>query len=138
MAFHCEICVFTTHKKYNFQKHLGSQRHFINENRPKVQNQPKIAEISQVAPVVQPVIPAVDIGFKCKHCGKSYRHKSSLSKHVHHSCKKDEEDDEDVVEKLNKTIESKSKYIEHLKKELQRVYTLLETKEIDKLKNNHF
>ena len=135
MAFHCEICVFTTHKKYNFQKHLGSQRHFINENRPKVQNQPKIAEISQVAPVVQPVIPAVDIGFKCKHCGKSYRHKSSLSKHVHHSCKKD---DEDVVEQLNKTIESKSKYIEHLKKELQRVYTLLETKEIDKLKNNHF
>jgi len=135
MAFHCEICVFTTHKKYNFQKHLGSQRHFINENRPKVQIQPKIAEISQVAPVVQPVIPAVDIGFKCKHCGKSYRHKSSLSKHVNHSCKKD---DEDLVEKLNKTIESKSKYIEHLKKELQRVYTLLETKEIDKLKNNHF
>jgi len=112
---------------------LGSQRHFINEKRPKLQ--PKIAEISQDAPVVQPVIPAVDIGFKCKHCGKSYRHKSSLSKHVNHSCKKD---DEDVVEQLNKTIEGKSKYIEHLKKELQRVYALLETKEIDKLKNNHF
>jgi hypothetical protein len=112
---------------------LRSQRHFINEKRPKLQT--NLTEISQVAPVVQPVIPAVDIGFKCKHCGKSYRHKSSLSKHVNHSCEKN---DEDVVEQLNKTIEGKSKYIEHLKKELQRVYALLETKEIDKLKNNHF
>ena len=132
MAFNCEICVFTTHKKYNFQKHLGSQRHFINEKRPKLQ--PKITEITPIV-AVNPTVP-VAIGFKCNHCDKSYRHQSSLSKHVRHSCIKnietnqDEDEDEDLFEQMNKTIERKSKYINQLKKELQRLNTLLKNKNV--------
>ena len=138
MAFNCELCVFTTHKKYNFQKHLRSQRHFINEHRPNIQ--PKLVEITPVMTVVEPVVHVVEtvvevvdpvpvvIGFKCKYCNKSYRHRSSLSNHVNHYCIKK---DEDMIKQMNTTIEFKTKYIKHLKKELRRVYSLLDKK------NNH-
>lgn len=134
MAFNCEICVFTTHKKYNFEKHLRSQRHFINENRP------KLAEISPVASVVQPVVEVVDpvvhvaTLYQCKFCEQNYRHKSSLCKHIKHSCSKNytkkKEDLTDLVrvlynrlitqehklENQNNRLETQSKQIEELKR----------------------
>jgi len=129
MAFNCEICVFTTHKKYNFEKHLRSQRHFINENRP------KLAEISPVVPLVQPVIdPVVETLYQCKFCEQNYRHKSSLCKHIKHACTKNytkkKEDLTDLVrvlynrlitqeqklENQNNRLETQSKQIEELKR----------------------
>ena len=137
MEFHCAICAFTTHKKYNFEKHLKSQRHFINEKRPKVAT--KLAEV--IPPVeVNPVAPASDKGFKCKHCGKCYNHLSSLSKHVNHSCIKNEknmierlnkliEQQQGVIEQQNKIIEDKTKHIDQFKQEVGRLFNFFEKKD---------
>jgi hypothetical protein len=116
MAFNCEICVFTTHKKYNFEKHLRSQRHFINEKRPKLQT--KIAEIIPVVAEIIPDVPAA-IEFKCKQCEKSYRHHSSLSKHVKNSCNKNKNDITDLVRVLyNRLIKQENK-LENLSREME-------------------
>ena len=131
MAFHCEICSFTTHKKYNFEKHLKSQRHFISEKRPKVAT--KLAEVSPpIAEVSQTVAPAIKT-LKCKYCEQCYRHKSSLSKHIKYSCTKNKDEDlTELVRLLNKRIEQQEKSMENQRQELTKTIET-QSKQIEKL-----
>jgi hypothetical protein len=131
MEFHCAICTFTTHKKYNFEKHLKSQRHFINEKRPKVAT--KIAEVSlTVAEVSQP-IQAMASPHKCKYCDQCYRHKSSLSKHIKYSCTKNKDEDlTELVRLLNKRIEQQENNMENQRQELTKTIET-QSKQIEKL-----
>ena len=129
MEFHCAICAFTTHKKYNFEKHLKSQRHFINEKRPKVAT--KVVEVRPTIAEVSHTVPDVQTKLKCKYCEQCYRHKSSLSKHIKYTCTKNKDEDlkelvrlmniqmEQQRQELTKTIETKSKQIEKLMGKLE-------------------
>jgi len=136
MEFHCAICTFTTHKRYNYEKHLKSQRHFINEKRPKVAT--KLAEVRPpVAEVSQP-IESVTTPLKCKYCEQCYRHKSSLSKHIKYSCTKNKDEDmKELVRLLNiqmeqqkqeftNKIETQSKQIETQSKQIEKLMGKLE------------
>lgn len=53
--YYCELCNFTTNKKYNYERHLISKKHIEMENK-------KI--------------------YKCNNCEKLYKHNSSLWKHL--------------------------------------------------------
>ena len=129
MEFHCVICTFTTHKKYNFEKHLKSQRHFINEKRPKVAT--KVTEVRPTIAKVSHTVHDVQTKLKCKYCEQCYRHKSSLSKHIKYSCTKNKDEDlkelvrlmniqmEQQRQELTKTIETQSKQIEKLMGKLE-------------------
>jgi hypothetical protein len=131
MEFHCAICAFTTHKKYNFEKHLKSQRHFINEKRPKVAT--KLAEVRPPEVEVSQPIPVVKSPHKCKYCEQCYRHKSSLSKHIKYSCTKNKDEDlTELVRLLNKRIEQQESNMENQRQELTKTIET-QSKQIEKL-----
>jgi len=76
--------------------------------------------------------------YKCKYCERSYRHKSSLSKHVKYTCTKNKDEDltelvrllnlqlEQQKKELTEKIESQSKKIETQSKQIEKLMGKLE------------
>jgi ATP-dependent Clp protease ATP-binding subunit ClpA len=88
---------------------------------------PKVSQ--QLAKVSQELAEISQI--KCKYCGQSYKHKSSLSKHIKYSCTKNKDEDlkelvrllnmqlEEQKQEFTKKIDSQSKQIEKLMGKLE-------------------
>ena len=56
MEYKCECCLFSTKKKYNYDKHILSIKHKLLENKQIVSQ--KLAKVSQ----------KLATSFKCKYC----------------------------------------------------------------------
>ena len=74
-VYSCNYCLFNTTIYYNYKRHLESQRH--------IKNQEKYI----------PPPPLLKTTLDCNYCGKVYKHKSSLSKHIKYSCIKSKDED---------------------------------------------
>jgi hypothetical protein len=101
MAFHCELCKYSTLRRFNYDKHLKSEKHELKSNPAQI-----IAEVSLTeAKVSHTEHPLPEI-FKCKYCEQCYRHKSSLSKHIKYSCTKNKDEDlKELVRLMNIQME---------------------------------
>jgi hypothetical protein len=87
MAFRCELCDYTTVKRFNFDKHLATRTH------------QRVQEISTRQPTTIPQttqerqeVPETNQAEKvsnltCKHCDKKFAFKQSLYRHIKNSCK---------------------------------------------------
>jgi hypothetical protein len=136
--YNCDLCKFSTHLKSNYTSHLSSKKHIlVNELKPinipiKAEVSIPLVEIS--IPIAKVSIPLEDTLYKCKYCEHSYRHKSSLSKHVKYTCTKNKDEDlKELVRLMNiqieqqkqelqiqsKTIDTQSKQIEKLMGKLE-------------------
>jgi hypothetical protein len=120
MEYSCECCKYTTDKKYNYEKHIIGDKHrrLKNENH----TPQKLAKIS---------LPLAEVSlFKCKYCEQSYRHKSSLSKHIKYSCTKNKDEDlKELVRLMNIQMEQqKNDFLLQLQTQKQEF-----SKRIDKL-----
>tara|TARA_Y100000768_G_scaffold173123_1_gene129587 strand:- start:1281 stop:2153 length:873 start_codon:yes stop_codon:yes gene_type:complete len=71
--FYCKICDYKTCKKFNWEKHLSTDKHKMLTNANK--------SSTKVAPKIQL--------HSCSNCGKSYKQKSSLSRHRKNCVKSD-------------------------------------------------
>ena len=60
MVFHCNACDYTTKNRYNYDVHMKTLKHLNKEKSV----------------------------LSCEWCGKKYKYKSSLEKHIETSCKK--------------------------------------------------
>jgi hypothetical protein len=108
-------------KRFNYEKHLLSKKHLLIIEKPKVSQQ--LAKVSQELAEISQI--------KCKYCGQSYKHKSSLSKHIKYSCTKNKDEDlkelvrllnmqmEEQKQEFTKKIDSQSKQIEKLMGKLE-------------------
>ena len=88
MAFHCELCKYSTVRRYNYDKHMKSEKHEL-----KTKTTTLLAEVSLPIAEVSHTIAPVAETLKCKYCEQCYRHKSSLSKHIKYSCTKNKDED---------------------------------------------
>ena len=69
LIFHCEFCNYNTSRKNDYTKHILTPKHKMANDNAKISSKcSKTAQNSQ--------------DHKCSHCEKSYKHKSSLCKHV--------------------------------------------------------
>ena len=69
LIFHCAFCNYNTSRKNDYTKHILTPKHkMANDNAKKSSKCSTFAQNSQ--------------DHKCSHCEKSYKHKSSLCKHV--------------------------------------------------------
>ena len=121
MEYNCECCKYSTSKRFNYEKHLLSKKHLLIIEKPKVSQQ--LAKVSQELAEISQI--------KCKYCGQSYKHKSSLSKHIKYSCTKNKDEDlkelvrllnmqlEEQKQEFTKKIDSQSKQIEKLMGKLE-------------------
>ena len=114
-TYSCKYCFFSSHLKSNYTRHLNSTRHLLmyeskyNEEPPETNS------------------------YECKYCGKLYKHKQSVSKHIKYSCTKNKDEDlKELVRLLNNQIENQSKKFELQRKDLQ-TQIQNQSKQIEKL-----
>lgn len=74
-SYHCNMCNYKTHNKQNYNSHLLSKIHSMNcDNEHRLHT--------------------------CSFCDKTFSHRSSLSRHMNHSCKKREREKEPNEDKI--------------------------------------
>jgi hypothetical protein len=65
--------------------------------------------------------------FVCKYCEQTYKHKSSLSKHIKYSCTKNKDEDlKELTRLLNNQIKDQNKQIETQNKQIEKLKGKLE------------
>ena len=133
MSFHCELCKYSTVRRYNYDKHIKSEKHIL-KNKPTT----SFEEVSLTDAKVSHTVTAVVELLKCKYCEQCYRHKSSLSKHIKYNCTKNKDEDmKELVRLLNiqmeqqkqeftNKIETQSKQIESQSKQIEKLMGKLE------------
>lgn len=92
--YYCECCNYQAKQKGHYLKHMVSKKHI------------ELAKISQKLAVdkmgVSKMYQSCDELIICQYCEKTFKHKSSLSKHVKYSCKKNNDEDlRELVRLLN-------------------------------------
>ena len=132
MTFCCECCNYITNKRFNYEKHLSSKKHLLLEESSKklAKVSHPLVEISHSLAKVSHLVADVKT-FKCKYCDQSYRHKSSLSKHVKYSCTKNKDEDlTELVRLLNQQLEQQkqefTKKIDAQSKQIEKLMGKLE------------
>ena len=129
MEHRCEHCNFSTKKKYNYDKHILSNKHKLVESKSVVSQKlakvsPKLVEVSQKLAKNSNELSNL---FKCKYCDQCYKHKSSLSKHIKYSCTKNKTEDlTELVRLLNLQLEHKDKQLETQSKQIEKLMSKLE------------
>ena len=141
MEYTCECCNFNTKKKYNYDKHLLSNKHKLVESKSVVSQKlaeisPKVVEVSQKLAETSPEISNL---FKCKYCDQGYKHKSSLSKHIKYSCNKNKTEDlTELVRLLNLQLEQqKNEFETKLQSQTKQIEKLMEKLEINNTYNTN-
>ena len=131
VEYTCKCCDFTTNLKSNYERHLRTNKHLkLSKCYPKVIQ--KTSESS--SNVIQKEKTEMCPLFSCKYCGKEYKYRSGLSKHVRYSCDKNKDEDlkefvklmneqltqiKDELSIKNKEIEKRDKLINKLSTKLQ-------------------
>ena len=104
--FHCEKCNFTTHKRYNLNKHCKTKKHIKNHDSPVSGDvPPKLGD--------NPPVSGDNFSkkFKCEYCNNEYLMKH---KNRHYSrCKSKKDHD------VNSEIKELKEITKHLKEELE-------------------
>ena len=122
-SYDCECCNFSTPLKSNYTRHLKTKKH---------------QKVTQSYPKCYPKLPLFNESIKkdktekknyiCKYCGKEYKHRPGLSRHIKYSCQKNEDEDlkelvklmneqlNDINNKLNESNEENNKKDKMIKK----------------------
>ena len=102
-TYTCEKCKYNTNSKYNYERHINSALHsnYVTENPT----------------------------FICKYCEQTYKHKSSLSKHIKYSCTKNKDEDlKELVRLLNNQLQTQNSQLQAQNSQIQ-----TQAKQIEKL-----
>jgi len=139
MEYTCEYCNFNTKKKYNYDKHLLSNKHKLVESKSLVSLSKSVVSPTLVEVSQKLAKSSIEISnlFKCKYCDKGYKHGSSLSKHIKYSCNKNKT--ENLTEKVRLLIlqlEYKDKQLETQAKQIDKLIEKLEINTYNTNSNN--
>jgi len=133
--YYCIHCDYNAKVKSSFDKHLKTKKH-----QEKVKCYPNVIqnypELSKCYPnVIQNEEKAVKPANQCKYCGKIYKYRSGLSKHIKYTCKKNKDEDfKELARLLNesqKQIGSKDKQIEIMQKQIDKLINKLQIQSIN-------
>lgn len=120
-AFFCEICKYSTTRKYNMSIHYKSKRHLLLSKQNEDLNAPVLLKVSQNSPKMsQP-------DEKCVYCHKTFSYKKNLKRH-YKSCQKIKnyslyQEQQDIIinlQKDNRRLEEEKQKAEKEKKKAER------------------
>ena len=122
MVYQCEECKFQTKIKSHYARHLLTAKHITNLEVAKL-NQ-KLAKVSQK---VEKSSQNRAVYFTCEYCEQSYKHKSSLAKHIKYTCTKSKDEDlKELVRLLNNQLQTQSTQLQTQAKQIDKLMGKLE------------
>ena len=101
-SYDCKCCNFSTNLKSNYTSHLKTQKHQkVIQSYPKCY--PKLSKKNIMSK--SEVDSAKPVKHICKYCGKEYKYRPGLSKHIKYSCQKNEDEDlKELVKLMNEQL----------------------------------
>lgn len=118
MNYECKTCLYHTTLRTNYERHLLTLKHSEN-----VEISQNVAKISQKLAKIEPKLAT------CKYCGKTYKHASSVSKHIKYNCTKNKDEDvKELVRLMNLQLEQQKHELKQKDKQLE-----TQSKQITKL-----
>ena len=122
MVYKCELCNFSNNIKSHYERHLLTAKHTTNAKLTFISQ--KLGKVSQNDPKS-----SHELGtpFACKYCNQTYKHKSSLSKHIKYSCTQNKDEDlKELVRLLNNQLQVQNTQIQTQAKQIEKLMGKLE------------
>lgn len=94
--YDCKCCKFSTNLKSNYTRHLKTKKHQkVTQSYPKLPSEIGKSSSSE----------SKNFKHICKYCGKEYKHRPGLSRHIKYSCQKNEDEDlKELVKLMNEQL----------------------------------
>ena len=99
MVFNCLSCHYQTELKYNFQKHLKTNKHFL-----AIQNEEKMLQNEEKKEKKEPISTIYTSKYSCQWCNRQYSRNDNLQRHHlvcyaknHHIAPKDHQNEEESM-----------------------------------------
>jgi len=133
--YYCNHCDYDAKVKSSYDKHLKTKKH---QEKIKcypnvIQNYPNV--IQSYPNIIQNEEISIKTSYDCKYCGKTYKYRSGLSKHIKYTCKKNNDEDfKELARLLNenqKQIGLKNKQIETMQKQIDKLANKLQIQNIN-------
>ena len=122
MEYYCDCCNYTTHKKYNFEKHVSSKKHIKS-----TKNQLKVNKILTQSQQ-----------FICKYCLKNFTTKQSMYRHIKYTCKENKDEDlKELVRLLNEQNMQMLEQQEKMQKQIDKLTKKLQMQQIGTQNNSY-
>jgi len=139
MTYTCNCCKYVTNKKFNYEKHLLSERHCLIEKSFLIQqkttlkqpddNPKQLNDNLKTTIELESELEKNATGFTCKYCHQPFSFRQSMNRHIKYSCKKNKDEDlKELVRLLNQRLEQQENKIDSQCKQLD-----AQSKQIDKL-----
>jgi len=121
MEYTCECCNYYTKRKYNYDKHIESNKHKLVESKLVVN-----PESTQSQPLVNPESTQnqqkVAAPFTCKYCEQNFKFKQSMYRHIKYTCTKNKTEDlTELVRLLNARLDKQDNQLETQSKQIENI-----------------
>lgn len=104
MAYRCEICDYSTNRKTDYNRHLGTEKH-----------EKKVKQVSKVSEETRktgyPTDTPVQKKYICRYCKGIFSAKGNLYRHMNHRCKKNPINLKRPVKQKKSSTQVQNKYI---------------------------
>ena len=130
VLYDCKTCNYSTKYKYDFNKHLKTKKHRVNEectmNNPKElmgmsQNEPQMSHNEPAMSQNEPVILQKDIKtYPCDYCEESFSTMANKRRHELHRCKENTNVSNSIITKQENKIKKLEKEKENQIKKLEK------------------
>jgi hypothetical protein len=137
MEYTCEYCNFNTKKKYNYDKHIQSNKHKLIESKTVVT--PKTTQSQQLVNFESTQTPPNSANlFECKYCEQKFKFKQSMYRHIKYTCTKNKTEDlTELIRLLNLQLEQqKNDFQTQLQTQSKQIEKLMGKLEINGSFNN--
>ena len=138
VLYDCKTCNYYTKYKYDFNKHLKTKKHRVNEDcsiknikelMGMNQNEPEMNQNEPAMNQNEPVILQKDVKkYPCDYCDESFNTIPSKRRHELHRCKENTNVSNSIITKQGNQIKKLKKEMEKQKKELMKQIEILLTK----------
>ena len=152
MKYYCKCCEYFTERKSNFIKHNETIKHkMLSKSYPKVakcypnviQNSEKVAKSSKMLSKSS----NEEKKYPCKYCGKEFKYRSGVSKHIKYSCKQNKDEDIKELARLLNEVNEQNRIlskqnndnqleIEKMQKQISKLTKKLQIQKLEHVVNN--
>jgi|TARA_B110000116_G_C16702964_1_gene520753 hypothetical protein len=131
--YYCKCCDYGAKVKSSYDKHLKTKKH-------KIQRQ----NVSPMLGNVSPMLGEISLNskneqkqLKCDYCDKFFKHRSSRSKHIKYTCKKNKDEDlKELARLLNEKIKDKDIQMENMQKQIDKLTNKLQIQQVNNTNTN--